>query len=325
MTIYKHQSTGALAELLEDKGVTVRLKVAESGEVKEVGAATFKRWWKPFEDEATAEETETPEPEAAPGEPTADQNEPEDVTPDETEAPENEEPEAQDDEGEEPVAEDTTDDDTDPDAKPLSMSEITAKLENLFDILNGLYFEGALPRPVITVQSTPKAYGRCSNKKIWSSGVEGEGDSYYEINLGAEYLNRPSEQTAATMLHEMVHLHCRENGIKETCQGVRYHTKVFKNEAEARDLEIGYDRSIGYSITMPTPELIEKLRETGFELSVPFARHTLGNGKAPQRNKSHKYECPDCGQSFRSTAELNINCGICETKMERALGSALRR
>ena len=320
MTMYKHQSTGAIAELLEDKGVTVSMKVAETGEIKEVGSATFKRWWKKVEDQ------EPTEPEATTDEPQADQNEPEEATPIETTTEEknattdDQEPQDEAPENKETTAEDTTDDETetDPEHKPLSMSEITAKLENLFDILNGVYFEGALPRPVITVQSTPKAYGHCSNKKIWSSGVEGEGDSYYEINLGAEFLNRPSEQTATTMLHEMIHLHCRENGIKETCQGVRYHTKVFKNEAEARDLEIDYNRSIGYSITTPTPELIEKLRKAGFALDVPFARHTLGNGKAPQRNKSHKYECPDCGQSVRSTAELNINCGLCEVKMERA-------
>ena len=104
----------------------------------------------------------------------------------------------------------------------------------------------------------------------------------------------------------------------ETCQGVRYHTKVFKAEAEARDLEIGYDRSIGYSLTTPTEALIETLRKAGFILDVPFARHTLGNGKAVQRNKAHKYECPECGQSVKSTAELNINCGLCEVKMERA-------
>ena len=69
MTMYRHQSTGAIAELTEDKGVTVQLKVADTGEVKEVGAATFKRWWKPVEDEASTEEptttqNETEEPEA---------------------------------------------------------------------------------------------------------------------------------------------------------------------------------------------------------------------------------------------------------------------
>jgi len=310
--MYKHQSTGAIAELLEDKGTTIKMKVTDTNEVKEIGVATFKRWWKPVEDEVT----EGTEPEATLDEPTAEHEELEATEVEETTT---EDPDAPEDEDTEELEdEDAPETEIDPDAKALTMSEIVAKLENLFNILNTAYFVSALPRPVITVQSTPKAYGHCSNKKIWSSGTEGEGESYYEINLGAEFLNRPSEQTAATLLHEMVHLHCRENGIKETCQGVRYHTKVFKAEAEVRDLHIEYDRAIGYSITKPTEALIETLRDAGFTLEVPFARHTLGNGKAVQRNKASKYECPTCGQSVRSTAELNINCGICEIKMERA-------
>ena len=45
--------------------------------------------------------------------------------------------------------------------EPMKMSDVVTKLEGLFDILNRVYFENALPKPVITVQSTPKAYGHC--------------------------------------------------------------------------------------------------------------------------------------------------------------------
>ena len=79
--------------------------------------------------------------------------------------------------------------------EPMKMSDVVTKLESLFDILNRVYFDNALPKPVITVQSTPKAYGHCSTKKIWKS----ENDGQYEINIGAEFLNRPSANTAATM------------------------------------------------------------------------------------------------------------------------------
>lgn len=132
--------------------------------------------------------------------------------------------------------------------EPMKMSDVVTKLESLFDILNRVYFDNALPKPVITVQSTPKAYGHCSTKKIWKS----ESDGQYEINIGAEFLNRPSANTAATMRHEMVHLYCLVNEIQDTCQKGRYHNKTFKAEAEARDLEIGYDRTVGFSHTNPT-------------------------------------------------------------------------
>lgn len=41
--------------------------------------------------------------------------------------------------------------------EPMKMSDVVTKLESLFDILNRVYFDNALPKPVITVQSTPKA------------------------------------------------------------------------------------------------------------------------------------------------------------------------
>lgn len=96
-------------------------------------------------------------------------------------------------------------------AEPMKMGETITALETVFDKLNAIYFEGKLPRPVITVQTTPKAYGHCSTKKIWKAENEG----MYEINLGAEFINRPKENTCATLLHEMVHLFCAENEIAD--------------------------------------------------------------------------------------------------------------
>lgn len=302
---YRHLNTGAVAELIETKENTVKLKVIETGEIKEVGLATFKRWWKVVKDEAPAEAPAANETEAqdAPTEPQNDQNEPE--------APKAEEMPT---EKEEAPADDHGDDED----KPLALSEIVSKLESLFDMLNGLYFEGNLPRPIITVQSTPKFYGHCSTKKIWKKGADGENEGQYEINIGAEFLNRPSEYTAATMLHEMVHLYCRENDIEETCQNGRYHNKRFKEECEARGLTIEYDRTNGYSTSLPSESFVENLRSNGYVLKVPFARHTIEKEKKKaERNKAIKYVCPICGQTVRSTQELNLICGVCEVPMER--------
>lgn len=141
--------------------------------------------------------------------------------------------------------------------EPMKMSETITALEVLFDKLNGIYFEGKLPKPVITVQSSPKAYGHCTTKQIWQS----DDSVMYEINLSAEFINRPMANTAATLCHEMVHLYCLVNEIQDTCQKGRYHNKTFKAEAEARDLQIDYDRAIGYSITSPTEVFTDKLRE----------------------------------------------------------------
>ena len=170
------------------------------------------------------------------------------------------------------------------------------------------------PGAVVTVQSTPKAYGHCSTKKIWKS----ENDGQYEINIGAEFLNRPSANTAATMCHEMVHLYCLVNEIQDTCQKGRYHNKTFKAEAEARDLEIGYDRTVGFSHTNPTEAFKKTLEDNGFVLEVPFARVMPEEKAKAEREKPHRYVCPVCGQEVKTTADLSLICGICEVAMERA-------
>ena len=303
--MYRHLKTGIEAELVEKLENKVTLKVAETGEIKEVGLATFKRWWRAVKEES-AKESESAEEVPAP------KNQPENT---EAESKQSESSK----ENEQTEEQAGTDEHKDVEGKALSLSEIINKLETLFDLLNRLYFESALPRPVITVQSTPRAYGHCSVKKIWNDKAEDENKGQYEINIGAEYLDRPSENTAATMLHEMVHLYCRENDLAETCQNGRYHNKLFKQECESRGLIIEYDRANGYSTTSPSDGFIESLRANGYVLEVPFARHTLVIEKRKAlRVKAHKYICPDCGQEVKTTQELSLICGICNITMERA-------
>ena len=43
-----------------------------------------------------------------------------------------------------------------------SYNRVAGYLNKLFDLLNDHYFENALVRPTITIQSTPRAYGHFS-------------------------------------------------------------------------------------------------------------------------------------------------------------------
>ncbi len=82
------------------------------------------------------------------------------------------------------------------------MSRTVGYPEKIFTHLNAQYFEGAPAMPIITVMSTPNAYGHMSVLKIWKKGE----DVQREINIGAGTLDRPIEEVVATMCHEMVHL-----------------------------------------------------------------------------------------------------------------------
>ena len=87
----------------------------------------------------------------------------------------------------------------------LQISEIVRKTEEMFDLFNEHFYEGELNHPAITVSPDGGrgAYGWCSINEIWNAS----GEKYREINLCAEYLDRPIFELAATLLHEMAHLH----------------------------------------------------------------------------------------------------------------------
>ena len=89
------------------------------------------------------------------------------------------------------------------------LSTDTKRLEHAYDVFNQNYFNNTLPAVMITIQSSRGAYGHCTTQKVWASGT----GRYYELNLGAEYLSRPIENVLATLMHEMVHIYCMENGI----------------------------------------------------------------------------------------------------------------
>ena len=75
-----------------------------------------------------------------------------------------------------------------------SLKPVIAELETLFSRFNARFFENKLESPVITVSPdhTRGAYGWCTSLKAWQNGAKEGG--FYEVNLCAEYLNRPYEE-----------------------------------------------------------------------------------------------------------------------------------
>lgn len=195
--------------------------------------------------------------------------------------------------------------------KPV-LSEIVKMLENAFDVLNDKYFESSLSKSVITIQSTPSAYGHFTVDKVWNLSKDSKA---YEINLGAETLNRKIENVIATLIHEMVHQYCAENDIKDVSRGGTYHNKKFKAESEKRELIISYSARIGWSLTEPSENLKEFVN--GNKAFENISLYRKGGIKKTSKKKSstRKYICPCCEQTVRATKEVNILCGGCNEKM----------
>lgn len=203
----------------------------------------------------------------------------------------------------------------------MKVSDEVKFLEEAFDVLNQRYFESALQKVAITIQSTPKAHGHFTP---WDSWAEGSA-TMKEINLGAESLKRPVPEIVATLLHEMVHYYCHVNGIQDASRSYTYHNKRFKEECEKRDLVISQARVVGYSVTKPSETLSRLVSEQGWndriklfrERKSPCKGGSADSGKsgADQKEKkkssTRKYICPLCGMSVRATREVRIACMEC--------------
>lgn len=207
------------------------------------------------------------------------------------------------------------------------MSRAVGMLEKIYFHLNTDFFESALPIPIITVQSKPGTYGHCTVAKVWQRP---DGNTY-ELNIAAEVLNYPIEETLDTMIHEMVHLYCRENGIKETSRGGTYHNGRFKEEAENRGLECYKCGQYGWN-TRPTEKLVEYALSkdwneirigrsstilSGIRTGASGTAQSGGSATGSERRPSstRKLQCPCCKNSVRATKAVRIMCMDCMQQM----------
>lgn len=215
----------------------------------------------------------------------------------------------------------------------VKTSRVAGQLEKMFRLLNAHFFDGELPEVVISLKKTVGAYGHFTCGKVWQAGDERR----YEINISSPTLNRPIEETCATLLHEMCHLACavgygskildadgNPEPIKDTSNNGVYHNKRFKSMAEAHGLEVEHHPKYGWTITSPGVDLLDFIEQQGWQdlqmvegVSLLDALGTLpkGGSRTKKPSSTRKYICPKCGNSCRATKAINIICGDCMDKM----------
>lgn len=189
-------------------------------------------------------------------------------------------------------------------------------LETMYDYINCKLFSDKLSKCVITVQADEKnkAYGWFSLKKVWKENSEDEGTN--EINMSAQFLNRPINEIAATLIHEMCHYYAQLNNMQDCSRSGTYHNKLFKTIAEKHGLTVECVKAIGWSHTELT-EYTEKLISR-FVAENPVSiiyRNPIMKGGKVKSSSTRKYVCPICGLSVRATKQVNIICADCNEPM----------
>jgi hypothetical protein len=220
--------------------------------------------------------------------------------------------------------------------------ETVKYLGKLYDFLDEKFFNGELKKPVITIQRDErnKSNGWWSLKKVWkwtekvpancaecetiedcktyipSECYQFKEREGYELNMTAQQLNRPIDQIAATMLHEMCHQYATMNDMKDTSRSGVYHNKLFKHIAEQHGLTVSYIQAIGWSGTQLTIDSLQLIKT--FVADTPadvIYREAVFKGQTVKSSSTRKYICPCCGQSVRATKEVRIVCADCNEFM----------
>lgn len=203
-----------------------------------------------------------------------------------------------------------------------NLSNSIKELHRLYKYINDNKFGGKLPEVIITIQSKGKTntLGWFSVGKVWEHGE----DRKHEINISAESIKRGYIEVARTLWHEMIHLYCSENNIKDTSRGNTYHNKRFKQVSEQYGFyysEDAYSDKYGWSFSKLTDESIQFLDKHNIDGDI-FAINRMdltsagGGEEKKKKSNSIKWVC-GCGNIIRSTKEdLRIICADCETMFE---------
>lgn len=199
--------------------------------------------------------------------------------------------------------------------KPTTkMSRATAQLEQMFKKLNEDLFEGALPTPMLYFRD--RAQNRTSCKEKWD--VKGFGS--YEIALSSDKIALPVEELAGELVHEMVHLYCFVNGLKDTSRNGCYHNNRYREVAENYGLICVQDEKRGW-ITSPSDELVGYVCDQGWsEIQITHSEEAVNDAAVRRAQAKTKvfymYGCPDCGPRMQASRNVGYLCS-CGKKLKR--------
>lgn len=210
----------------------------------------------------------------------------------------------------------------------LSISPIITALEAGFDYLNKRFYEGTLPRPVITLAEGAKAraMGWYSLYKPWH--LKDSDVVACELNVASDYLDRGFEEVVTTLAHEMVHCYNYEHDIKDCARSGSRHNKRFKETAEQHGMhwnpptdessQADYKR-VGYARVSfnddVKDEVMEAMRPLCEALVLYRDKRKAKDKNSKSKSSVIKYVCPCCGNSVRATKEVQIMCMDCNEPM----------
>ena len=183
---------------------------------------------------------------------------------------------------------------------PITVAEYSG-LQQAFDFLNIMLFDGALPNVVILLQRRSHSGGHFSPDRFTSRAGAG---GYHEISLNPDgFKGRTDLFIISILLHEMTHLWQQMFG-KQKRKSYGYHDKEWAAKMKSLGLMPSNSGMVGGKETGsqmqhyvipggPYAQAFAELEATGWKLILESTIHA-GGEKKPKKDKT-KFTCPACG------------------------------
>lgn len=190
-------------------------------------------------------------------------------------------------------------------------SRILGQVEKIVRALNGTFFEGEIVAPDITVDTyTTDAILTRTPVETTDVGEK------YGLKLNRDLLRRPIDEVVEVLLHQLIHLWCRQNNISDSSRNGNYHNKNFATIATEKGLVVVPEKSRGWVIIGITDELLDFVASQGWpEHILPPLEPSVEAEEPKKKSRSHKLECACCGAVAHASKEIHILCLDCGVEM----------
>ena len=202
---------------------------------------------------------------------------------------------------------------------PITVAEYSG-LQQAFDFLNIMLFDGALPNVVILLQRRAHSGGHFSPDRFtWRIGDDGHREHKISLNPDA-FPGQTDEYIISILLHEMDHLWQQVFGNKKR-KSYSYHDKEWAAKMKSQGLMPSNSGMVGGKETgqkmshyiVPGgayQQTFAALAASGWELKLQSTIFA-GGEKKPKKDKT-KYTSPSCGLNmWANIPDADISCNSC--------------
>lgn len=205
---------------------------------------------------------------------------------------------------------------------------INEYLAPLVNKSNGWTTDGIKVIPTILTIQTYGVRKTCAGHYLQDAYTsKSTGESYAEIQISAEHMNRPIGDIMATNLHEAVHLCAAQHygftlddNDRDCTKDASHRKDGFKRFAEAITIDgkpafVVTKGKKGWDVTTATPELLAYFETLPIDLEAYDIFRNTPEPKPKKTNVNVKYACActEPKRSFHATTPINATCYDCDT------------